>query len=148
MPSNLLASRISLVCVFALALITHVTNVLLLFLIGRELNMSVELQGWFVVVPPALLLAALPITSGGWGLREASFVIALASFGVSPEKAIIPSVIFGLGVLLVTLPGGIVLLLSKRDPQPAAVVGPVVKSESRDRADELCSGPTFRASGY
>ncbi len=113
--------RFAALYVFVLALLTQVTNVFMLFLVGRDLGISVGLENWFLIAPPALLLAALPITSGGWGLREASFVIALGSFGVPLESAVVPSIVFGFGVLLVTLPGGIVLLLSKQASKPAAV---------------------------
>jgi len=114
--------RLCLLTVFALALLTQILNVFVFFLVGRDLNIQIGLFDWFLIAPPALLLAMLPVTAGGWGLREASLIVALAPLGVPPETAIVPSIIFGLGALLVTLPGGVVLLFNQRAPRPAQPV--------------------------
>jgi hypothetical protein len=50
-------------------------------------------------------------------LREGVLILALASLGVPAEQAIVPSLIFGLGILVVTLPGAWVWLTSRKlDP--------------------------------
>ncbi len=121
------AVRRCLLWAFALATVTHFMNVFIFFLIGRDLAMGLSIGHWFLIVPPALLISMLPISAGGWGIREASFVIGLASFGIRPEEAIIPPIIFGLGVLAVTLPGGVIWLanrkLAARKDDGAAVSG-------------------------
>jgi glycosyltransferase 2 family protein len=88
--------------------------VLVIFMPGRSLGLAVTLPQWFFVVPSSLFLAMLPISAGGWGMREACFIVALGSIGIPPEQAIVPSVLFGLCVLLVALPGGIVWLVQRR----------------------------------
>jgi uncharacterized membrane protein YbhN (UPF0104 family) len=108
------AVRRCLLWAFALATVTHFMNVFIFFLIGRDLAMGLSIGHWFLIVPPALLISMLPISAGGWGIREASFVIGLASFGIRPEEAIIPPIIFGLGVLAVTLPGGVIWLANRK----------------------------------
>jgi len=105
--------RRRLLAAFTLAVLTHVMNVFVFFWIGRDLGIDLGLRHWFLIVPSALLISMLPISAGGWGLREASFVVALATFAVRPEEAILPSVLFGLGVLIVTLPGGVVWLVNR-----------------------------------
>src|SRR5262245_17777862 len=55
---------------FVLALVMHAVNVLIFFLIGRDLGITLGLASWFLIVPPALLISMLPISAGGWGLRE------------------------------------------------------------------------------
>jgi uncharacterized membrane protein YbhN (UPF0104 family) len=106
--------RKCLLWAFALATLTHFMNVFIFFLIGRDLAMGLSMGHWFLIVPSALLISMLPISAGGWGIREGSFVIVLASFGIRPEEAIIPPVIFGLGVLAVTLPGGVIWLANRK----------------------------------
>jgi glycosyltransferase 2 family protein len=120
--------RRCLLMAFALATATHFMNVFVFFLVGRDLAMGLSIGHWFLVVPPVLLISMLPISAGGWGIREASFVVALASFGIRPEEAIIPPIIFGLGVLAVTLPGGIIWLANRRlaaDTADTAAAGQV-----------------------
>lgn len=106
--------RRRLLSAFLFALVAQTMNVFIFFLLGRDLGMSLGLGHWFLIVPPALLISMLPISAGGWGLREASFVVALASFAIPAEEAIIPPILFGLGVLVVTLPGGVIWLMSRR----------------------------------
>ena len=48
----------------------------------------------------------MPISAGGWGLRE--------RVRYSRSPAIVPSLIFGLGILLVTLPGALVWLANRK----------------------------------
>ncbi len=106
--------RKCLLWAFALATLIHFMNVFIFFLIGRDLAMGLSMGDWFLIVPSALLISMLLISAGGWGIREGSFVIALASFGIRPEEAIVPPVIFGLGVLAVTLPGGVIWLANRK----------------------------------
>lgn len=98
---------------FALAVATHCINVFIFFLIGRDLGMNLGIGQWFLIAPPVLLISMLPISAGGWGLREASFVIGLESFGIRPEEAIIPSIMFGWAVLTVSLPGSVIWLANR-----------------------------------
>jgi hypothetical protein len=60
---------------------------------------------------PALgLLAMLPISISGWGLREATLSTTLALWDVSPSISITASVSFGLITLIVYLPSAFALL--------------------------------------
>jgi hypothetical protein len=87
-------------------------------------------------------------------LREASFVLGLASFGIRPEEAILPPIIFGLGVLVAALPGGVIWLANrKRASRDAAA--PIGRGEEHagdidDNAPDPASGraEAERASGY
>jgi glycosyltransferase 2 family protein len=130
--------RTRLLSAFALAVVAQSMNVFVFFLFGRDLGMSVGLAHWFLIVPPALLIALLPISAGGWGVREASFVVALAAFSVRPEEAIIPSILFGLGLLIVTLPGGIVWLANRkpRSTMPDGSPAPAENTSIADRHED------------
>lgn len=66
--------------------------------------------GWLFAGVPLLLLAmALPVSVGGWGLREASAVAVLPRFGWTEEDALALSALYGISVLVGALPGGVVL---------------------------------------
>ena len=98
---------------FILAGLTQLLNILVLAFIGQNLGLPVTPAQWFFIVPPVLLFSMIPISAGGWGLREGVLIFALASLGVAPEEAIVPSLIFGLGILVVTLPGAWVWLANR-----------------------------------
>jgi hypothetical protein len=53
----------------------------------------------------------LPISIGGWGVREASLSYGLMLFGVASDDAALLGLALGIGLLLASLPGGIVMLL-------------------------------------
>lgn len=64
-------------------------------------------------LPSVFLLTIVPVSFGGWGLREASMVVLLGYGGVSPADALTVSVLFGLTDLAVSMPGGIVWLIQR-----------------------------------
>ena len=70
------------------------------------------------VVCCALLASVLPISIGGWGLREGFVVITASVMGTSAEVAISVSVLFGALLILASIgvaaTGGILLTLSRR----------------------------------
>lgn len=51
---------------------------------------------WAWAIAPVFLMAALPVSVGGWGTREAAAVAALAPFGVAPAAAVGLGVVYGL----------------------------------------------------
>jgi len=45
-----------------------------------------------------------------WGLREVGFVVVLGGFGIPPEAALATSVLVGLCLIIIGLPGGLLWL--------------------------------------
>ncbi len=64
----------------------------------------------FFVAPAAFLVSAIPISLGGWGVREGAFVVGLGLLGAQRETSISVSVLFGVSLtlagLVLTLLGG------------------------------------------
>ena len=131
--------RNNLLTAFSLAAATHCMNIIVFLLLGRDLGISLTLWQWFLIVPPALLISMLPISAGGWGLREASFVVGLAGFGIRPEEAILPPIIFGLGVLAVTLPGGVIWLINRKRAARESAAG-LAEAQADEGAGETAAG--------
>src|SRR5262245_10319972 len=102
--------------VFGLAAATHLLNVLVFWMLGQSLGLTVTFDQWFIVVPTVLLISMLPISVGGWGVREGAMVVALHGLGVPPEEALLTSILFGLCAVTVTLPGAI-FWVSTRTPE-------------------------------
>lgn len=71
-----------------------------------------------VIVPLILFAMLLPVSIGGWGLREGAAVALLPTIGAAASEGLAASVAFGLSFLLATLPG---LLLYLRRTTPLAV---------------------------
>lgn len=91
--------------VLATGLAKHLLSVLLIWAIGRMLGAELGLLSCLMIVPAALLVSALPISVGGWGLREAAIVTGFSLIGVDAEAAATASIAFGLSVLVVSAVG-------------------------------------------
>jgi len=66
---------------------------------------------WLIIVPPVSLIQLAPVSLAGWGLREAAMVVVLAGFGVSAAAALAISVLMGLALIVLGLPGGLIWLV-------------------------------------
>jgi hypothetical protein len=102
---RLLAPRTA-VCWLA-ALSQHLLRVAILALLAVALGLNIPLAMLFAFTPAALLVAMVPISFGGWGVREVSFVYLLGTAGVSAEAALALSVAFGLLRVVVGAFGGL-----------------------------------------
>ena len=67
-----------------------------------------------VILPVVMLLSSLPISFAGWGLREGAMIIALGVYGVSQEKALALSLVYGMLHLVSGAPGLVLWVLEKR----------------------------------
>ncbi len=72
------------------------------------------------LIPLVQLATTMPISIGGWGVREAGMVGLLAMIGVPKAAALLLSIQLGLVVTLVSLPGGILYACRRAVPQPMA----------------------------
>jgi hypothetical protein len=62
---------------------------------------------------PVALITALPISVGGWGIRETAMIGILSLVGISTSAALSLSVQIGLLTILVTLPGAALWFFQK-----------------------------------
>jgi uncharacterized protein (TIRG00374 family) len=92
------------------ALSSGVASALAAYFIARSLGIGVGPIAIIAVMSIVTLVTALPISIGGWGVREASVVVLLGLLGVDREAALLLSVEFGLLSMLLSLPGGVIWL--------------------------------------
>lgn len=100
--------------VLLLAVFGHVCAVTALYIMGRSMGLEILFTDMLVIVPAVLLIAMLPISIAGWGLREAAMINGLALIGASQSGALALSVLFGLLLIAVGLPGGILWLIDRK----------------------------------
>ncbi|MDH2351744.1 lysylphosphatidylglycerol synthase transmembrane domain-containing protein [Bradyrhizobium sp. SSUT112] len=94
------------------AIIIHLMTVAACYVLSIGLDAQLSALDAFVLVPLVILSSAVPISIGGWGVREGAMVAALSLTGVASEKALAISVLLGLGGLIVGLFGGLVWLFA------------------------------------
>ncbi|MDH3703244.1 MAG: flippase-like domain-containing protein [Alphaproteobacteria bacterium] len=102
--------------VVAVSLIGHTLVIGVFFSIAMGLGLAVTFVDCFTLVPAVLLLATVPISIAGWGLREGAMVAAFSLIGVPGGGAAALSILFGLALVLASLPGGLLWLMSAERP--------------------------------
>lgn len=83
---------------------------------GRALGLRYDLMTYFAIVPPALALTVIPISIAGWGVREGALVTLFVLIGADKSTVLMMSLLYGLTLIVVSLPGLYVLL--KGRPRP------------------------------
>lgn len=76
--------------------------------------------GWLTVVPVVLFSMVVPVTIGGWGIREAIAASLWPLLGLDPTIGFATSVLYGLIVMIGSLPGVAFLVLRLRDDARSA----------------------------
>jgi uncharacterized membrane protein YbhN (UPF0104 family) len=66
-----------------------------------------------LLVPTAMMAMLVPITVGGWGVREGAMVFALQGAGIVPEQALAVSILVGIIFMGTSLVGGLAWLFSR-----------------------------------
>jgi uncharacterized protein (TIRG00374 family) len=126
-----------------LGVLTHVNISYCVYLIASALTISVTWIDCLVLMPPVLLVTTLPISIGGWGVREGAMVTAFALIGVSADAALVLSICVGICAIVVALPAGLIWLLgrSRGDVVSATEAAEAVETELSS-PDE--TGPTTK----
>jgi uncharacterized membrane protein YbhN (UPF0104 family) len=71
--------------------------------IATSLDAEISWLLIFAIQPVVAILAALPISIGGWGVREGGMIVSLGMLGVSIENALAISVAAALAAIVATL---------------------------------------------
>jgi len=95
----------------AAAAMVHVGISLCIALLASAVGISVSFAAALTVVPIVMLISLLPISIGGWGVREGTMVIGLGLLGVESSDALLISVMYGLSATAIGLAGGFFWLL-------------------------------------
>jgi uncharacterized membrane protein YbhN (UPF0104 family) len=102
------------ITVFGLSVGIQLLNVLILFVLATGLAMHVGFGDCLVFMPIVLFLSMLPISVAGWGVREGAMVAALSIIGIPAHESLALSICFGLCLIGVSLPGGLLWFWSRR----------------------------------
>jgi len=95
--------------VILISLSLHLLSVFAFLALGNAIGMpEVDFVHYLAIVSCALLVTIIPISIGGWGIRESALVIGFGLVSVEPERAFTLSATFG---VLVMLSSAVVALL-------------------------------------
>lgn len=92
----------------------HLALLLAIAGVAQAFRIDVPFTAVFVLTPPAMVLAMLPLSIAGWGLRETGFVAVLALAGVSATDAALLGLTLGLLQLAQGVAGGLIWMVGDR----------------------------------
>ena len=111
--------------ILGIGCIVHLLTIAAVWSLGQAQGLALSPADAAVLFAVMIGVALVPFTVGGWGLRELAMVSLFGNYGLSPERALVFSMYFGLTSILVSLPGalawlGFLFTPSRRasDPDP------------------------------
>ena len=100
-----------------LSLLVHILTIVISWCVVQSIAAPVMFSQIFQLVPPVVLIAMLPISIAGWGVREATMALAFGYAGLMANEGVNVSLLTGAVAFLVGVFGGLVWILS---PEKAA----------------------------
>jgi glycosyltransferase 2 family protein len=94
--------------VFACSVAIHLITAAAAWCCAKAIASPVSFAQILFLLPPVLLIATLPISIAGWGVRESSFMFAFAHAGLAQSDGLAISILFGAASFIVGLVGGII----------------------------------------
>ncbi|VAX01144.1 hypothetical protein MNBD_GAMMA22-2562 [hydrothermal vent metagenome] len=97
-----------------LGIIIHLLSMLNIYCIGIGVGLEFDFMTYLVIVPPAILLTLVPISLAGWGVREGALIGLFTLLGADQSTILSLSVLYGLTLIVASLPGLQVYLAGKK----------------------------------
>jgi uncharacterized membrane protein YbhN (UPF0104 family) len=101
-----------------LSVLIHAGVATSVWMLALAYSADAPLTAFVVLVPLITMATAVPVSIGGWGVREGAAVALLGLVDIPPAAALAISIQFGLVMMVVALPGGVLALLSAARPSP------------------------------
>ena len=98
--------------VMGLAFLNQVLIVVMTISLAYGLGIQANFLEFLILIPPVTFISVLPISLAGWGVREGTMIALLGTVGIGSGEALALSVAFGFVILVGSLPGGLVWLLT------------------------------------
>ena len=101
----------SAVAVLALSIAIHFLTIAAIWCAARSVAAPLDFGSALLIVPLVVLVATVPISIAGWGVREGAMMAGFAYAGLLDADGLIVSVIYGAGMFAIGAAGGIIWIL-------------------------------------
>jgi len=95
-----------------LSLSIHVLAVVIVWCAVRSIEAPADFEQLFMLTPPIMLITMVPISIAGWGVREATMMVAFGYAGLAQADGTMVSILFGVVYFIVGALGGLVWIFS------------------------------------
>jgi uncharacterized membrane protein YbhN (UPF0104 family) len=94
-----------------LSLIIHGLLIAAAWLVAKSVAVPFDALHAILVIPPVMLIAAVPISIAGWGVRESAMVMAFAYSGLQQADGLLVSALLGFAIFAIGIVGGLVWVI-------------------------------------
>jgi len=112
MAWRLCRSRPAAATVAVCSVAIHLLTVAVAWCCMQAVAAPVGFASILFLMPPVLLIATVPISIAGWGVRESSMVVAFAYAGLAQSDGLMLSILFGAVSFALGIVGGLVWIAS------------------------------------
>ncbi len=109
---DILSNRRSAAMVVGLSIVIHLLTVVAVVCAARAVAAPLEFGQALLLVPPVMLVATIPISIAGWGLREGAMMTVFAYAGLLQADGLIVSILYGASLFTVGAVGGAIWIMS------------------------------------
>lgn len=107
---RVLSSPGTVIAALGLSFATHGLSGVSMWLLAQALGADVAVAPFVVLTPLVILVTAVPVSVGGWGVREGAVVTALSAIQVPRDVALLTSILFGFVMIVASVVGGTIWL--------------------------------------
>lgn len=105
--------------VIVTSILIHVMTVVITWFTVFAISANAGFEQLFLLIPPIMLVTMLPVSIAGWGVREATMMVAFGYAGLATADGTVVSLLFGAVFFLVGGIGGVVWMLSPEEASPS-----------------------------
>jgi glycosyltransferase 2 family protein len=109
--------------IVVLSLSIHVLAVVIAWCAVRSITAPADFEQVFLLTPPVMLITMMPVSIAGWGVREASMMVAFGYAGLARMDGTVVSILFGAVSFMVGAIGGLVWIFSA---EKSSAVEPII----------------------
>jgi hypothetical protein len=96
------------------SILVHLFSVLCIFALARAVRLDYEPWIYCLLMPPVFLMMIIPVSLAGWGVRESIMVTLFSLIGADKAAILAVAMLYGVTVIVASLPGAFVWLSEKR----------------------------------
>jgi uncharacterized protein (TIRG00374 family) len=96
-----------------LSLLIHCCNIVVVYSALIVFEIPINFGQCFIIMVPTMLAMMLPVSIGGWGIRESAMLMGFSTLNYAPEPILTTSILLGLSLLAASLPGFFLFLGNK-----------------------------------
>lgn len=106
-------------CIIAISLLCNCIYSVIFYWLTVSLSWDISIYSCLIFVPIINIVCYLPISYAGWGVREIATIYGYSMLGLPKEVALIVSIVFGVQLVIGSLPGSLCILKLDSEKLPS-----------------------------